>query len=222
MRTKNSKPLDILAKVTSKLAPGRTPYFVEAHLVKALKLIDAEGPVGRVKLAKNLALGEGTIRTLLKHLENQGLIETSKAGIILTQSGKRLASDLKSRVSEATEVLPSPLTVGPQNVALSVRHAADSIREGIEQRDAAMKVGALGATTLIFQGGNLRMPKVDEDVFKSIPAVRRALVSKLKLRENDVVIIGSADDATTAEVGALAAALETLKTTDRVQKASKR
>ena len=91
-----SKLIVVLERAAAKLAPGRTPYFIEAHLVKALMTIDAEGPVGRVKLAKTLGLGEGTIRTLIKHLENEGLIKTSKAGIVLTSSGKKLTANLKS------------------------------------------------------------------------------------------------------------------------------
>ncbi|HDN05511.1 MAG TPA: DUF4443 domain-containing protein [Candidatus Bathyarchaeota archaeon] len=201
-----------LGKVASKLAPGRAPYFIEAHLVKALKIVDSEGPVGRVRLSKILGLGEGAVRTLVKHLKNEGLIKISRTGIILTDSGKKLSSFLNSRISSETEVPQSSLTVGPFNIAVLVKNVADAIKYGLEQRDAAIKVGASGATTLIFSHGDLVMPGAeDEDVFKNIPAIRDVLISKLKPREGDVVIIGSGNDRLTAELGAIAAALETLK-----------
>ena len=201
-----------LGKVASKLAPGRAPYFIEAHLVKALKIVDSEGPVGRVRLSKILGLGEGAVRTLVKHLKNEGLIKISRTGIILTDSGKKLSSFLTSRISSETEVPQSSLTVGPFNIAVLVKNVADHIKYGLEQRDAAIKVGASGATTLIFSHGGLVMPGAEgEDVFKNIPAIRDVLISKLKPREGDVVIIGSGNDRLTAELGAIAAALETLK-----------
>ncbi|MCD6431747.1 hypothetical protein J7L33_03465 [Candidatus Bathyarchaeota archaeon] len=201
-----------LGKVASKLAPGRAPYFIEAHLVKALKIVDSEGPVGRVRLSKILGLGEGAVRTLVKHLKNEGLIKISRTGIILTDSGKKLSSFLNSRISSETEVPQSSLTVGPFNIAVLVKNVADAIKYGLEQRDAAIKVGASGATTLIFSHGGLVMPGAEgEDVFKNIPAIRDVLISKLKPCEGDVVIIGSGNDRLTAELGAIAAALETLK-----------
>ena len=55
------------------------------------------------------------------------------------------------------------------------------------------------------------MPLVNEDVFRDVPQVRERLMSELKPGENDVIVIGSAHDKLTAEFGAIAAALETLK-----------
>jgi len=205
------KAIGILERVAAKLAPGRAPYFIEAHLVKALIEIDAQGSIGRVRLSKTLGLGEGMIRTLIRHLKNEGLIKTSREGIALTNSGKKLTSDLQSRISKEIEVTESPLTVGPFNVAILIKNAANAIKGGLEQRDAAIKVGTLGCTTLIFRRGRLHMPLVDEDIFRDVPAIREALISKLNPQEDDVILIGSANDKLTAELGAIAATLETLK-----------
>ena len=206
------KPLEELQKTAAKLGPGRPPHFIEAHLVRALRIIGSKGPIGRASLAKALGLGEGAARTLLKHLENRRFIEASRAGITLTQYGRRLLMDLSSLISDAIEVPHSSLTVGAFNMAVLSRNTANSIRAGLEQRDAAVKVGAQGATTLVFSHGRLTMPTVEEDVLQIAPEVREALMSKLKPEENDVIVIGSADDKLAAEYGAIAAALETLKT----------
>jgi predicted transcriptional regulator len=175
-------------------------------------MIISRKPVGRVNLAKALGLGEGSIRTLIKHLEKAGLIKTSREGIVLTGSGQEFVSTMKSRVSDIIEVPKSALTVGAFNVAVLVRDAANSVRAGLEQRDAAIKVGAQGATTLIFDSGRLSMPSTREDVFRKLPRIRDTIISKLMPQEDDIVVIGSAGDKTTAELGAIAAALETLKT----------
>ena len=205
------KTLAAIEKVAGKIAPGRAPYFVEAHIVKALAIIDAEAPVGRMRLAKSLGLGEGAVRTLIKHLEKEGLAVTSRDGMALTDTGRRLIFDTKQRISRSTEVQKSPLTVGTFNMAILVKNASKAVRAGLEQRDAAIRVGAQGATTLVFNQQELTMPLAQEDVFKSIPGVRKELVSQLKPHENDVIVIGSAGDKLTAEYGAIAAALETLK-----------
>ena len=205
------KLIDILEKTASKLGPGRAPYFVEVHVIKTLMVIGSEGPVGRGRLARAIMLGEGAVRTLLRHLEHQGLIKTSKAGIALTEKGRGISSELQSETSNAVEVPRSSITVGSFNIAILVKNGARAIKGGIEQRDAAIAIGAQGATTLIFKGNKLTMPLVNEDVFRDVPQIGERLMSELNPGEDDVIVIGSARDKLTAEFGAIAAALETLK-----------
>lgn len=174
-------------------------------------MIDAEGPVGRIKLSKITGLGEGPVRTLTKHLENKGLIVTSREGIRLAEAGKKLTSDLRLYIGKKTKIPPTTLTVGPRNIAILVKNASHLVKAGVEQRDAAIKIGALGATTLIFNRGKLRMPDAGEDVSPKDSKVNNLLISELQPSDNDVVIIGSANDESTAEIGALAAILETLR-----------
>ena len=203
--------LELVGTVVSRIAPGRTPLFTEAHVIKAVEEIEDEEQVGRIKLSRILGLGEGTTRTLIKHLKKENLVEISKSGIELSESGKRLFSILRAEISKAIEIPPSPLTVGAYNIAVLVRNAGSAVKYGLEQRDAAMMTGAYGATTLVFSQNRLTMPSLAEDVFRDIPLMRDGLVSKLNPKENDVIIIGSAEDKRRAELGAKMAAFELLK-----------
>jgi len=204
--------LEIVERVSGKIAPGRSPLFTEAHVIKALEEINAQESVGRLKLSKELQLGEGAARTLVKHLKNERLIEISKLGITLSELGKRLFSDLRAVISEQIEVPSSPLTVGHFNVAVLVRGKADAIKHGLEQRDVAIMAGAKGATTLVFSKNKLTMPSAhEEDVFKCNAIIRNLLLSKLSPKEGDVIIIGSADEKIRAEFGAKMAAIQLLK-----------
>ena len=203
--------LRVIKKVVTKIAPGRAPSFTEADVIKALESIGVGKPVGRTRLSRILELGEGATRTLVKHLKNEGLVEVSRSGIVFSEFGEEVFSDLRSRIGEGIEIPKSPLTVGPFNVAVLIRNAASLVKYGVEQRDAAIKAGALGATTLIFSQGKLVMPGVSEDIFQSIQPIHDMLISKLKPTENDVIIIGSANDKRTAELGAKTAALELLR-----------
>jgi predicted transcriptional regulator len=202
--------LRTVSKVAEKIAQGRSPSFVEAHVIKALEEIDRKGSIGRLKLSKDLDLGEGEARTLVKHLKNEGLIKISKSGILLSPSGRRLLSGLRRLVSEAIEIPSTPLTVGPLNVAVRVTGMRNSVKYGLEQRDAAIMAGAKGATTLVYAKNTLTMPGTEEDVSRKDPSIL-ALLSKLSLKEGDVIIIGSADQKIKAELGAKTAALELLK-----------
>ena len=203
--------LKVIERVASKIAPGRAPSFNEAQVVKALEIIGAYGTVGRIRLSKELELGEGATRTLLKHLKKEGLIEGSRRGTTFSERGKKLFSNLRSKISEEIEVPNSPLTVGQFNIAVLVRDTAHRVRRGVEQRDTAIKARALGATTLIFSRNKLTMPSSEKDVFKGISSIRDMLVSKLNPKENDVILVGSGENKTSAEIGAKMAALELLK-----------
>jgi predicted transcriptional regulator len=202
--------LETISKVAEKMAPGRSPSFAEAHVIKALEQISQQKSVGRLKLSEDLHLGEGEARTLVKHLKNEGLIEVSKTGISLSARGKRVLSSLRTVVSEPVDIPSTPLTVGPFNVAVRIAGMKDFIKKGLEQRDAAIKAGAKGATTLVFTGHRLTMPGTEEDVSKNDPLILASL-SGLSPKEGDVVIIGSADEKIKAELGAKTAALELFK-----------
>ena len=205
------KTLETIARVAAKIAPGRLPSFAEAHVVEALEDISNMGTVGRLKLSKDLWLGEGEARTLVRHLEKEGLVEVSRSGISLSKAGKKLLSSLRAVLSEQVEIPSSPLTVGRFNVAVQVKGMKNAVKYGLEQRDAAITAGAKGATTLIFTKNRLIMPRTGEDVSEAGSSVG-ALLSKLNLKEGDVVIIGSADERFKAELGVKTAALELLKT----------
>ena len=203
--------LETVARVAAKIAPGRLPSFDEAHVLEALEDINGLVTVGRLRLSKDLDLGEGETRTLVKHLKNEGLIDISKSGISLSEAGKKLLSSLRTVLSEQVVVPSTPLTVGRFNVAVRVAGMKNSVKYGVEQRDAAMMAGAKGATTLVFSKNGLILPGTGEDVAKSGSSLIAAL-SRLSLKEGDVVIIGSADEKIKAELGAKTAALELLKT----------
>jgi predicted transcriptional regulator len=202
--------LETVARVAAKIAPGRLPSFAEAHVVEALEDINGLGAVGRLRLSRDLDLGEGETRTLVRHLKNEGLIEVSRQGISLAEAGRKLLSDLRTVLSEQVAIPSTPLTVGSFNVAVRVAGMKNSVKYGLEQRDAAIKAGAKGATTLIFTKKQLVMPGTEEDMSKSGSSIIAAL-SKLSLKEGDVIIIGSADEKIKAELGAKTAALELLK-----------
>ncbi|MBA3043514.1 DUF4443 domain-containing protein, partial [archaeon] len=92
-----------------------------------------------------------------------------------------------------------------------IRKKAHKISSGIEQRDAAIKAGAVGATTIICKKKKLVFPVANYSFETKEPVLAESLHSKFMPEDNDVIIIGSANSLKMAEEGALAAALELVK-----------
>jgi hypothetical protein len=68
---------------------------------------------------------------------------------------------------------------------------ADAIKTGIEQRDIAIKAGAIGATTLIFKNGIFLIPTTNFNALSEEPQIQKKLIESLHPENNDVIIIGS-------------------------------
>jgi len=195
----------LLEKITSEKAPGPSPSFSVLHILHAIELISEE-TIGRSKLAENLKVGEGTVRTIISRLKDANLIATSKAGCTLTNKGLRLWREYKSVFKKKIEIGKNELTLADYNFAVLVKNCGHEVKSGVEQRDAAVMAGAKGATTIMFKGGRLKIPSVSDDVAKDFPNAANQIVKLLEPEENDVVIIGSADSLGKAEYGTLAAA----------------
>jgi hypothetical protein len=201
-----------LTKVASRYAPSRVISFDVVHLFKALQLIKEHGHVSRDLLCKELALGEGSIKTLVKHLKMNGFIETSHAGTKMTRKGMEVCSKLVSSMPAETSIPRCSIAIGKFNYAVLLKDYSFAIKYGIEQRDAAIKIGGTGATTLLFKDNKFTMPNNStQDCLRKEPHIRRLLTEKLKPEEGSIVIIGSADnDEITAELAAKNAAILTI------------
>ena len=200
------EPMAALKQITDVEVVGRTPAFLEAHVLKALELIGA-GSIGRGQLAKELRLGEGTIRTLVGRMKGRGLLSTSRGGMTLTESGREILSGFHELLMSA-DIPETTMTVDSRNHAVLVYGAAGVVRKGIEQRDVALMAGAKGATTLVHEEGRLLMPGMDDPLD---PTVIAYIEEAMNPSNGDVVIIGSSDDAFLAEIGAKSAALRLLE-----------
>ncbi len=197
--------------MTDRRLQGPSPTFEGAHLLLAFLTIGQSGTIGRQALAARSGLGEGAIRTVLKRLREKGYAGANASGCHLTQAGERVYRELNKRVSQAVTVSGSQLTMGIFQVSLLVRGGGKSVRSGIEQRDSAIKVGAMGATTYVMMAGRFAIPGGSSDCEKDFPSrVWAMLRKKLRPRDGDSVIICGSEKETTARLGALSAALTLL------------
>jgi hypothetical protein len=129
----------------------------------------------------------------------------------MTAKGKGVYEGLLSAIPAEMSLPRCSVSLSSFNYAVVVREFGFAVGLGIEQRDAAIKMGATGATTLLFKDNKFVMPASSNDSLKKEQKVRRMLVEKLNPRDGDVIIIGSSDsNEKTAELGAKNAALLTI------------
>ena len=205
-----------LTKIASRYAPSRMLSFELVHIFKVFQLLDKNGHISRTLLCQELALGEGSVRTLVKHLKMQNLVRSTNGGTRLTEKGKALSSELLQSIPSEGNMPKCSIALGKFNYVILLKNYSFAIRSGIEQRDAAIKMGALGATTLLYKDHKFVMPNAyNEDSLQKESDIANLLIDKLKPEENDVIIIGSDNkNIRIAEFGAKNAALFTIMCTE--------
>lgn len=179
---------------------GPKPLFGKGQVKRALELIGEHGPIGRKRLADKLDVGEGSMRTILSRLKDKDLVTSSPGGHLLTDKGEQRLGD---EARKFLKVDAGDLTVASTDVATLIRVAAENVDKGIEQRDEAIKVGAEGATVLVFQDGSLKLSGSEGGIDTRVES---ELLDFFNPSENDIIIISTADGEKDAERGALAAA----------------
>lgn len=214
-------------------SPTIKPSFEKVHVILALFIFEEnKDGIGRYRLQKELVIGSGTARSLIKKLNKTiNFItvltdENKRKGHILTREGLNFLKKIKQKIplieagdpSELKDIIIKP--EGHNPYFCLVRESSDKISKGIEQRDAAIKIGGVGATCLLYDGNNLIFPsqtlsendkdqtKVENNTFKYIDTLFNK--KKSQLEENDVVIIGLGENPEKARLATLNAALTIL------------
>lgn len=195
-----------LVNLVSKKAPGPSPSFNVFDVIRFIRLLAVSGSVGRGRMSRELDLGEGITRTMLRRLIEVGLVTSSRSGCSLTPKGMRFWSEIERVLPIMVKIGANELTLAPHSIAILIRKGADKVRSGIEQRDAAIASGAKSAVTIVFREDKMVIPRVSSDLERDYPLAFRELTRLMDLEEGDVIIISSADSQRGAEHGALAAA----------------
>jgi len=200
----SSKFKQFIENVAGEKAPGPSTTFSVAHIFYALELV-AEKPIGRNKLAGKLNVGDGAIRTIINHLKDADLIETSKAGCTLTAKGLNVWKKFKGFFPERGEIERTELTNSAHNYAFLVKNSGHKVKSGIEQRDAAIVAGAKRAVVIVSKGGHLSIESVSDNIAKEFPKAANQILKVVKPEDNDVIVIAGADALQKAKNAAFAA-----------------
>ena len=202
--------IQILQNIVSRKGSSKILTFGIPHVFKALQMLSEENFVSRSKLCKELNLGEGAIKTLILHLKNASMADTTKSGTFLTSYGKNFSEKLKNVIRGECQMGSCKITPKKYNHAIILKNYSFAVKTGLEQRDYAIMYGSSGCTTLFYRNGRFVFPGEDRECLEDDLTTRKKLVKKLSPNHGDVIIISSSTDPFIAEVSAKNAALWTL------------
>ncbi len=196
----------------SEPADGRVaPAFKPHHAAVGLIMIGREQPLGRYELCEKMSIGEGSVRTLLKRLTEADYIEPEgKQGQRLTSKGQRLFNEISEDIPIGLMLNVRRLVMYEYAYANLVREKAAKVSDGVRQRDEAIiqgGYGKAGATTLIQRNIRLVMPPDDFHMLSTYEDETLLIIESLRPQNNDVVVIGSANDPSLAREVSMAAVM---------------
>ncbi len=193
-----------IENIANQAAPGPSPTFKKSHIFYALELM-SEKPVGRNKLAKQLNVGGGAIRTIINRLRQADLIETTKTGCSLTSKGRNMWKTFAEHFPIRGEIGALDLVKTKHNYAFLIKDSGQKVKSGIEQRDAAVVAGAQRAVIIVCRKGRLVIESVSEDLEAQFPRSANQILKSVQPEDNDVIIIVGAKSLVNAKHGAFAA-----------------
>lgn len=131
----------------------------------------------------------------------------------MTKRGVSLYNSLRSKLSKPFLVDAKQLALDRVSAAVLIKGAGHMVKRGIEQRDAAIRVGATGACTLVLRRGQLVMPMAENKEWRlnSKDLFVQELKKSFRPKDDDVLTVVSAPHRGLAEHGAMAAALTLLE-----------
>lgn len=177
---------------------GNIPNFTKIDVLRCFLKFSKN--IGRQELAKELELGEGTVRTILDLLKASKLLDSTKKGHHLSKKGREMLSQIygcisPAKIAESKSVYPNFKKIG------IVFKDAPEIKATYRLRDMAVKNGAEGALIIKFKK---KLYAPESDYRQDYNEFER----QFELDENDALLIAFSDDKRHAENGALAIAVE--------------
>ncbi|MBI2127719.1 MAG: DUF4443 domain-containing protein [Nitrosarchaeum sp.] len=204
------KTIQDLQDIVSRKGSSKVLTFSIPHVLKALQLLDKERFVSRAMFGKEIHLGEGAVKTLILHLKEAKLVDSTKSGTFLTEKGHKLTNQIQNVIPKECKIKKCRIIQGKYNHAILLKNYSMTIKTGLEQRDYAILYGSSGCTTMICKNKKLVFPGDEKECFIKDVKTRNYLFENLCPDEGDVIIISSSDDPFVAEISAKNSALWTL------------
>lgn len=156
--------------------------------------------MGRQELAKELELGEGTIRTILGILKSKSLLSSTKKGHFLSKNGKAIFDLIIKSINAPKAFKAESFYPEYNKTGVHIKNARAS-GQIYRLRDIAVKNGAEGAIIL----------KFDDTLYAPEAGIRQdfgKLERQFDFRKGDVLVVGFSSSKRGAENGALSVAVE--------------
>lgn len=180
-------------KIINKVCEARggiKPAFDEYHVIKALKLIKENQPIGRITLSKLLKLGEASTKNLIRRLHMWGLINVDEvAGALLSHKGLKLMNMIES-IIKFIDIDISPITRWNNYVSAIIKESYNLVKKCggvLWLRDVVIRNGGTACLILALKGGNLVLPSSDSEFI--ISNKLKEQVIKLGAKDGDIILV---------------------------------
>ena len=204
-----------LQNIVSRKGSSKILTFSVPHVFKALQMLHETEYVSRSSFCHSLHMGEGAVKTMIMHLKEESMVDSTKSGTFLTAKGKNFIKNILEVIFAECDVKKCQIAQGKFNHAVILKNYSFATKTGVEQRDYTILYGASGATTLIYKDDRFVFPNENADCLLRDGKTKAALLSKLRPKKGDMIIIASASDPFVAEIAAKNSALWTLATHGR-------
>lgn len=178
--------------------------FSDANVYWILHLLSDGIRIGRKRLSEEVGIGEGSMRSIIEALREKEFISVKQTGITITSAGHVFLDKMPIRV---IDVDIGKSVVGEYTQSLLVIGVSDKVHNGMQQRDAGIKAGATGCTTIVIRDGILSIPP-DWNIDIEDPKLAKYIREDLHMTEKDVIIVGGGETKPLAIEAAVTAALE--------------
>jgi len=205
--------LTIIEEIAKPKKRGAKPSFTPIDVLLMIRIVDKYYLISRTKISKELEIGEGAIRTMVRHLKHSHIIEVIRSGIRLNSKGKDIAKILNDIIlyeGFIEEKVLYKLALAKFNYLMILKKLAHKIKKGIEERDIAIKYGTQALVTLIFKQNSILFPDgypLGEEYAK----FKEFLLKEINLSDNDVILISCSEKSISAIRGAYSVLYHFLK-----------
>ena len=177
--------------------------FNDANVYWSLHLLSDGRRMGRKRLADEVGVGEGSMRRIIDTLKKWDFINIKQTGITITKAGISFLEQLPLR---PVNIFVEGSVAGACQQGVLVLGGADKVVNGMEQRDAGIKVGADGCTTIVIRDGVLMIPP-DWNMDEKTPELAYKIRKEIGMTQSDALIIGGGETQALATEAAITAAL---------------
>jgi hypothetical protein len=160
--------------------------------------------MGRKALAEASGVGEGSMRRILEKFREWNFVDIKQTGISITKAGLAFLDQIPIRLIDI-DIAGSVMGAYQQGVI--VYGVASKIGNGMKQRDAGVRSGAVGCTTILMVDGHLIIPP-DWDMDEKTPEIAKKIRSDVEMTQDDVIIVGDAESKIIAIEAAINAAFD--------------
>ena len=177
--------------------------FNDANVYWSLHLLSDGRRMGRKRLADEVGVGEGSMRRIIDTLKEWDFINIKQTGITITKAGISFLEQLPLR---PVNIFVEGSVAGACQQGVLVLGGADKVVNGMEQRDAGIKVGADGCTTIVIRDGVAMIPP-DWNMDEKTPELAYKIRKEIGMTQSDALIIGGGETQALATEAAITAAL---------------